>query len=138
MKKVLQKLREHHLYLKLEKCEFHRNSIQFLGYVIDHHDIHMDQRKVQVVKEWPQPSTIKELKQFLCFANFYRRFISNFSLKSVHKASDTNHISQSESSVYMYPKHCNQIHIFLNIYITNIPKFSSCALRQLPHSEMMV
>ncbi|XP_016101253.1 putative sodium-dependent excitatory amino acid transporter glt-3 [Sinocyclocheilus grahami] len=79
VKQVLWKLREHHLYLKLEKFEVHHYSIQFMGYVIDHHGIHMDQRKVQVIKEWPQPSTIKELQRFLGFVNFDRRFISNFS-----------------------------------------------------------
>lgn len=72
VKQVLQKLKEHHLYLKLEKCEFHHDTIQFLGYIIDHHGIHMDQRKMQAIKDWPQPTTIKELQCFLGFANFYR------------------------------------------------------------------
>ncbi|XDV49296.1 hypothetical protein PO909_018576 [Leuciscus waleckii] len=79
---VLKKLREHHLYLKLEKCEFHTPSIQFLGYIIDQQGIQMDQRKVDTIHNWPQPVTIKELQHFLGFANFYRRFIQNYSLLS--------------------------------------------------------
>ncbi|KAG1925134.1 retrotransposable element [Pimephales promelas] len=76
---VLQRLRDYHLYLKLEKCEFHQSTIQFLGYIITPHGITMDQRKVEAVLNWPQPTTRKELQRFLGFANFYRRFIQNFS-----------------------------------------------------------
>ncbi len=77
---VLQKLRQFRLYLKLEKCEFHRSTVQFLGYIIRREGIQMDQGKVTAVAEWPTPQTIKELQRFLGFANFYRRFIKGFSL----------------------------------------------------------
>ncbi|KAL0161004.1 hypothetical protein M9458_044729, partial [Cirrhinus mrigala] len=76
---VLQRLREHQLYLKAEKCSFHQKSIQFLGYVIDRHGVRMDEGKVDAVVSWPKPNTIKELQRFLGFANFYRRFIQGFS-----------------------------------------------------------
>ncbi|XP_048064029.1 uncharacterized mitochondrial protein AtMg00860-like [Megalobrama amblycephala] len=77
---VLQRLVEHQLYAKLEKCEFHQTSTSFLGYVISAEGVAMDDNKVQAVVNWPLPSTIKELQHFLGFANFYRRFIRNFSL----------------------------------------------------------
>ncbi len=77
---VLQKLRQFRLYLKLEKCEFHRPTVQFLGYIIGMEGIQMDQGKVTAVAEWPTPLTIKELQSFLGFANFNCRFIKCFSL----------------------------------------------------------
>ncbi len=77
---VLQKLRQFRLYLKLEKCEFHRPTVQFLGYIIGREGIQMDQGKVTAVAEWPTPQTIKDLQRFLGFANFYRRFMKGFSL----------------------------------------------------------
>ncbi len=77
---VLQRLRQHHLYLKLEKCEFHRPTVQFLDYIIGQEGIQMDQGKVTAVKEWPLPLSVKELQRFLGFANFYHRFIKDFSL----------------------------------------------------------
>ncbi len=76
---VLQRLREHQLYLKAEKCTFHLPSVQFLGYNIDCSGIQMDEGKVEAVKSWPTPTTVKELQRFLGFANFYRRFIQNYS-----------------------------------------------------------
>lgn len=77
---VLQKLRQFHLYLKLEKCEFHQPTVQFLGYIIGEGGIQMDEGKVTAVTEWPTPQSAKKLQRFLGFANFYRRFIKGFSL----------------------------------------------------------
>ncbi|KAL0204679.1 hypothetical protein M9458_002697 [Cirrhinus mrigala] len=48
---VLQKLREYHLYLKLENCKFHRTTIKFLGYVISLQGIQMDSSKVQAIQD---------------------------------------------------------------------------------------
>lgn len=56
--KVLQKLREFHMYLKLKKFEFHCETVHFLGYVINQHSIHMDQRKVQAVIHINQGTTM--------------------------------------------------------------------------------
>ncbi|KAK3506450.1 hypothetical protein QTP70_000624 [Hemibagrus guttatus] len=79
IKQVLHRLRHYHLYLKLEKCEFHQSTTQFLGYVISSEGIQMDCAKVEAIKSWPQPGTVKDLQRFLGFANFYRRFISGYS-----------------------------------------------------------
>ncbi|KAK3512929.1 hypothetical protein QTP70_029085 [Hemibagrus guttatus] len=53
--------------------------MSFLGYVIMWQGLEMDVTKVQAVTEWPIPSTVKELQRFLGFANFYLRFIRNYS-----------------------------------------------------------
>ncbi|KAI2667107.1 Transposon Tf2-6 polyprotein [Labeo rohita] len=91
---VLQRLVQHQLYAKQEKCEFHQQSISFLGYIISPEGVAMDETKVSAVRDWPRPKTLKELQRFLGFSNFYRRFIRNFSsvaapLTSMIKKGDT-------------------------------------------------
>ncbi|KAK3553387.1 hypothetical protein QTP70_003551 [Hemibagrus guttatus] len=76
---VLHRLRDHNLFLKAEKCLFHQPTVQFLGYVIDRSGVCMDEKKVTAVRDWPTPTTVKELQRFLGFANFYRRFIRGYS-----------------------------------------------------------
>ncbi|KAK3515691.1 hypothetical protein QTP70_028534 [Hemibagrus guttatus] len=76
---VLHRLRTYHLFFKAEKCLFHQPSVQFLGYVIDRSGIRMDEKKVDAVRDWPRPTSVKELQRFLGFANFYRRFIRGYS-----------------------------------------------------------
>ncbi|KAK3510494.1 hypothetical protein QTP70_009151 [Hemibagrus guttatus] len=79
VREVLARLQQHHLYVKLEKCEFHRSTVTFLGYMISRQGVEMDMGKVRVVTKWPVPVTVRELQRFLGFANFYRRFIRNYS-----------------------------------------------------------
>ena len=65
--------------MKAEKCEFHVPSVSFLGFIIEKAQIRSDPVKVQAVADWPVPENRKQLQRFLGFANFYRRFIRDFS-----------------------------------------------------------
>ncbi|KAJ8333220.1 hypothetical protein SKAU_G00421160 [Synaphobranchus kaupii] len=63
-----------------KKCSFHVSSVPFLGFIIEEGSIRADPAKGKAVTEWPQPTSRKHLQQFLGFANFYRRFIRNYSV----------------------------------------------------------
>ncbi|KAL0185437.1 hypothetical protein M9458_021134, partial [Cirrhinus mrigala] len=76
---VLERLLQLYLFLKGEKCELHKTTVHFLGHVITLEGVQMDQGKVDVIQNWPQPTTVKEMQGFLEFANFYSHFIANFS-----------------------------------------------------------
>jgi RNase H-like domain found in reverse transcriptase/Reverse transcriptase (RNA-dependent DNA polymerase)/Integrase zinc binding domain/Chromo (CHRromatin Organisation MOdifier) domain/Retroviral aspartyl protease len=76
---VLERLREHKLFLRHDKCEFEQTTIEYLGLIISEGEVRMDPVKVAGVTEWPIPATKKEVQSFLGFANFYRRFIEGFS-----------------------------------------------------------
>ncbi|CAI7758786.1 unnamed protein product, partial [Closterium sp. NIES-54] len=75
---VLARLSEHRLYAKRSKCEFAKTKLSFLGHVISHEKLEVDNSKVAVLKEWKQPSTVKEVLAFLGLANYYRRFVKGF------------------------------------------------------------
>lgn len=79
VRQVLQRLLENKLYVKAEKCHFHTKSTSFLGYIIESGQVRSDPEKIRAVTEWPEPSTRKQLQRFLGFANFYRRFIKDYS-----------------------------------------------------------
>lgn len=76
---VMEHLREHKLYLRLDKCEFERTRIEYLGLIISEGKAEMDPVKVAGVAEWPEPTNKKQVQSFLGFTNFYRWFIRDFS-----------------------------------------------------------
>ena len=79
VKEVLKRLRKAGLYAKAEKCEFHSDSVEYLGYVLSPSGLTMSDAKVKTIQEWPEPKKVKDIQLFLGFANFYRHFIFNYS-----------------------------------------------------------
>uniref|UniRef100_A0A0W0G6I4 Putative reverse transcriptase-rnase h-integrase n=1 Tax=Moniliophthora roreri TaxID=221103 RepID=A0A0W0G6I4_MONRR len=75
---VLERLQENDLYLKPEKCEFEVTKTLFLGMIIMPGHISMDKTKLAGIKDWEVPKTIKGVRSFLGFANFYRKFIGKY------------------------------------------------------------
>lgn len=79
IEKVLKVLSENKLTASAEKCEFFKTEVIFLGFVISTTGISMDPKKLSTLADWPYPRDIADLRKFLGFSNFYRRFIPRFS-----------------------------------------------------------
>ena len=79
VRSILQILRDNKLYAKVQKCEFDRVEMTFVGYQVSPAGIGMDPKKIESILEWPVPRSVKEVQSFLGFANFYRKFIDSYS-----------------------------------------------------------
>ena len=78
VQEVLRQLRNHGLYLKLEKCKFKKDEIDFLGLILQQGHVAMDSTKVQAIQDWPKPQNVLQIWSFVQFCNFYRSFIDKF------------------------------------------------------------
>lgn len=76
---VFDRLREHKLRLKPDKCQFLRKEVAYLGHLVSDDGIKPDPQKISAVKEFPTPNNVKCLQRFLGLASYYRRFIPQFS-----------------------------------------------------------
>jgi RNase H-like domain found in reverse transcriptase len=79
VKRVLDKLLQHNLFLKLEKCSFEQPSIKFLGVSITQGQVQMDDTKVDKVRNWKPPTNVMEVRKFLGFTGYYCYFIKDYS-----------------------------------------------------------
>ena len=79
MRWILDQLWKHSLFANLKKYRFYQDEICFLGYVVSSKRISMEAERIKVVKNWPEPKSVRDIQVFLGFANFYWRFIQGFS-----------------------------------------------------------
>ena len=79
VKEVLRRLCAHGLYAGAQKCEFHKDTVEYLRFVLSPNGLHMAKDKVQSIMDWPEPQKVKDVQSFLSFCNFYCRFIHGYS-----------------------------------------------------------
>ena len=98
--KVLDILEANQLFVCPEKCTWESPTVDYLGLILEKGVMHMDPIKIQGIANWPTPTSIKQVRSFMGFCNFYRPFIFQFS----HIAQPLNQLTKKDTPWEWGPK----------------------------------
>ena len=79
LRTVLSRLKEQELHVKLSKCSFMQEEVAFLGHRIGSSGLSVAPDKAEAVQRWPLPRSVRDVRSFLGLANYYRRFVQDYS-----------------------------------------------------------
>ena len=114
---VLSRLKENKLYISPQKCDFMKDEISFLGMIVGNGGIKVDGTKIQVLREWPKPKSLTEVRSFMGLLQFFRRFIKDFSKIS---APLTN-LTKKGEGIKKWSEQCDESFALLKEAITKAP-----------------
>lgn len=77
--RVLFRLKDYGLKLSPSKCKFFQTTVRYLGHIVSERGVETDPEKIESLKTWPRPKDLRELRSFLGFSGYYRRFIKGYS-----------------------------------------------------------
>ena len=75
---LFDRLAQFKYHVKCKKCKLFYEKVEFLSHIVSAASIGIVQTKVDAIKQWPQPTYIKDVQDFLGLANYYRRFVKGF------------------------------------------------------------
>ncbi|KHJ89073.1 integrase core domain protein, partial [Oesophagostomum dentatum] len=113
---VLTKIEQIGMKLKASKCEFAREKIKFLGFILSKQGIQPDPEKTLAIDKYPTPTNITEIKAFLGMCSFFRRFVHNFALI----ASPLTALTKKDVP-FVWTKECDKAMSHLKEALTNAP-----------------
>lgn len=97
---VFSRLQRHNLQAQIRKCMFYAVEVEFLGFLVSPGQVRPNPRKVKAILDYPEPSSLKKLQSFLGMANYYRRFIKNYS----HHAKPLTEATSSKKAFKFTPE----------------------------------
>ena len=116
LEQVFSKLEKAGLQVDINKCEFFKTEVAFLGVILSTDGLRMDPNKVQDIVNWERPTCLKEVQAFVGFCNFYRRFIKAFS----HLAKPLTRMARKEVG-FEWTDPANDAFEALKKYVTEAP-----------------
>ena len=119
LREVFEHLEKAGLKIKPTKCCLLRKSVRYLGHIISEKGVQTDPDKTRCVAEWSQPTDLKELRQFLGFASYYRRFVRNFA----HIAAPLYHLTEKGKN-WCWSDDCEEAFSTLKHRLTSTPVLS--------------
>ncbi len=115
LEEVLSLLQNANLKLNGEKCRFLQTSTSFLGFVVSGNGISTNNTKIQALLEFPRPTSVKQIREFLGVANYYRRFIQNFA----HTAAPLHRLTSTQT--FSWPDDAEKAFQHLKAALTSAP-----------------
>ena len=119
LQQVFDRLRTAGLTLKPVKCSFLRESVPFLGHIISQQGIQPDPAKISKVKEFPLPTDVNKVRQFLGLALYYRRFIPGFA-----EIANPLHVLTRKNAQFQWTTKCQEAFEKLKQLLTTAPVLS--------------
>ena len=123
---IFQKFSDAGIKLSPNKCNFFQTELQFLGHMVTSEGIKPDPNKVAKVSNWPKPCSIEDLRSFLGFSNYYRRFIKNYSdltrpLELMMKSSAQGDINKMKKKALIWTNDTDGAFSILKSKLTKAP-----------------
>lgn len=118
---VFSRLQQFGLKLQPQKCSLLRKQVQYLGHVISAEGVTPDPEKNKAVREWERPKTVTELRSFLGFIGYYRRFIKNFSRKAFPLNQLLTGVGSKRATLGKWTDQCEQAFQTLKDQLTSAP-----------------
>jgi hypothetical protein len=117
VRQVLMKMQDAGLFLDIDKCEFSVTRTKYLGFILDvNKGVEMDPEKVKAILDWEPPKTVKAVRSFLGFANFYRTFIRDYS-DIVRPLTELTH----KERTFLWTNECQDVFVKLKKMFTSAP-----------------
>ena len=105
------------MYVSPKKCEFMKEEIDFLGLVIGKQGIRVNKKKVEILRTWPKPISLTDLRSFLGLLQFFRRFIPNVA----KVAAPLTDLTKKDRGVQKWDEQCDEAFEKLKTAITSAP-----------------
>ena len=116
LQRVLERLKQAGLKLHPQKCQFLQHRVNFLGHIVSSTRIEPDPSKTLKVKEWPKPTSVQEVQQFLGLTNYYRHFVKDFAAVARPLYSLTE-----KKTPFKWTEQCEDAFATLKIHLTSAP-----------------